>query len=178
MVHQALLNRATRFSAVAANVVMAHTVSTVVSIILALAGWGYWALVVGFVAQPLSMSVGAWILCRWAPSLPRRAPGTGAAVKFAMNVYSHFGFSYFMGNTDNLLVGWRFGAPALGFYKKAFDLFYLPANQLVAPICRRNSNAQPVKHDRAYYERHLLAGISFLAFLGMGIGADLLLAEI
>lgn len=38
---------------------------------------------------------------------PRRTPGTGASVKFAPNVYSHFAFSYFSGNMDNLLVGWR-----------------------------------------------------------------------
>ena len=176
VVHQALLNRATRFTAVAANVVVARAVSTVVSIILALAGWGYWALVVGFISLPLSMSVGVWILCRWTPSLPRRAPGTGAAVKFAMNVYSHYGFSYCMNNTDNMLVGWRFGAPALGFYKKAFDLFYLPVNQVVSPISAvAVATLSRFKNDRAYYQRHLLAGISFLAFSGMALGGDLTL---
>ena len=129
VVHVALLNRATRFTAVAANTVVARAVSVLVSIILALGGSGYWALVAGYIAQQLSMSVGAWIMCRWTPSLPRRAPGTAAAVKFAMNVYSHFGFNYFTGNTDNLLVGWRYGALGLGFYKKAFDLFtFLPTN--------------------------------------------------
>jgi O-antigen/teichoic acid export membrane protein len=51
-----------------------------------------------------------------------------------MNVYSHFAFSYLTRNTDNLLVGWRFGARALGFYKKAYDLFVLPETQLLAPL--------------------------------------------
>jgi O-antigen/teichoic acid export membrane protein len=32
-------------------------------------------------------------------------------------------FGYFTRNTDNLLVGRRFGASALGFYKKAYDVF-------------------------------------------------------
>ena len=48
-----------------------------------------------------------------------------------MNVYSHFAFSYLTRNTDNLLVGWRYGARALGFYKKAYDLFVIPQTQLV-----------------------------------------------
>jgi PST family polysaccharide transporter len=173
VVHQALLNRATRFTVVAGNIVVGNTVAVIVSILLALAGWGYWALVAGYVAQRVSISIGVWILCRWIPGLPRRVSGTAAAVKFAMNVYSRFSFSYFQGNTDNLLVGWRFGAPALGFYKKAFDLFYLPANQLMAPMnAVAISTLSRFRHDRAYYERHLLSGISCLAFVGMGIGAD------
>jgi O-antigen/teichoic acid export membrane protein len=173
VVHLALLNRATRFSAVAANTVVAYTVSVVVSIILALMGWGYWALVTGYIVQRISISIGAWIMCRWTPCLPRRVAGTAASVKFAMNVYWHFGFSYFTSNIDNLLVGWRYGAPTLGLYKKAFDLFYLPANQLLSPIAGiAIATLSRFKSDRAYYQRHLLAGISLLAFVGMGIGAD------
>lgn len=173
VVHLALLNRATRFTAVAANTAVARAVSVLVSIVLALGGSGYWALVAGYIAQQLSTSIGAWIMCRWTPSLPHRAPGTAAAAKFAMHVYSRFSFSYFTGNTDNLLVGWRYGAPALGFYKKAFDLFYLPANQLVSPMgAVAIATLSRFRRDRVYYQRHLLAGMSFLAFLGMGIGAD------
>lgn len=173
VVHQALLNRSTRFTVVAANTVVGNTLAVIVSILLALAGWGYWALVAGYVAQRISISIGAWILCSWIPGRPRRVPGTAAAMKFAMNVYSRFSFNYFMGNTDNLLVGWRFGAPALGFYKKAFDLFYLPANQLMSPMnAVAIATLSRFRNDRAYYQRHLLAGISFLAFVGMGVGAD------
>ena len=54
MIHLALLNRAMRFTAVSANGVVARSVYVIVSIILALAGWGYWALVAGNIAQQLS----------------------------------------------------------------------------------------------------------------------------
>jgi hypothetical protein len=47
---------------------------------------------------------------------------------------SHFVFSYLTRNMDNLLVGWRYGDRALGFNKKAYDLFVLPETQLLAPI--------------------------------------------
>lgn len=177
VVHLALLNRATRFTVVASNTVVGNTVAVIVSIALAMAGWGYRALVAGYVAQRISISVGAWILCRWIPGVPRRVSGTVAAIKFAMNVYSRFSFNYFTGNTDNLLVGWRFGASALGFYKKAFDLFYLPANQLMSPMnAVAIATLSRLRNDRAYYERYLLAGISCLAFVGMGIGADFTVA--
>jgi len=173
VIHLALLNRAMRFTAVSANNVVARAVSVIVSISLALAGWGYWALVAGNIAQQLSTSLGAWLMCRWTPRLPGRAPGTGATVKFALNVYSHFAFNYFAGNTDNLLVGWRYGAGALGFYKKAFDLFFIPVCQLLSPMgAVVVATLSRFSRDRTQYQRYFLSGMSVLAFLGMGIGAD------
>ncbi|OLB33767.1 MAG: hypothetical protein AUH11_20195 [Acidobacteria bacterium 13_2_20CM_57_17] len=176
VIHVALLNRAMRFTAVSANNIVSRVASVAVSITLALTGWGYWALVAGYVAQQISTSVGAWILCRWTPGLPRRVPGTGAAVRFATNVYSHFSFNYFALNTDNLLVGWRFGAQALGFYKKAFDIFFLPLCQLLSPISAVVvTTLSRFNREFDQYRRYLLAGISVLSFLGMAVGADLTL---
>jgi O-antigen/teichoic acid export membrane protein len=176
VIHLALLKRAMRFKSVSANRVFARVVSVVLSILAAIVGWGYWALVAGYIAQELSSSIGAWYLCRWIPRLPRRAPGTDSAVKFAANVCLRLGFSYSSGNIDNLLVGWRFGASALGFYKKAFDLFYLPANQLLSPMSAvAIGTLSRLNRDREQYQRYFLLGISVLAFLGMGIGADLTL---
>jgi O-antigen/teichoic acid export membrane protein len=94
-------------------------------------------------------------------------------LKFAMNVYSHFMFWYLTRNTDNVLVGWRFGAQALGFYKKAFDLFVLPQMQLLAPInAVAVSTLSRVSRDREQFQRYFLRAISVLALLGMGVGAD------
>jgi PST family polysaccharide transporter len=176
VIHLALLNRAMRFTVVSANGVVASTVCVVVSIVLAVAGWSYWALVAGNVARQLSLTVGAWIMCRWVPGRPRQLPGTGASVKFAINVYSRFSFNYFSGNTDNLLVGWRFGAGALGLYKKAFDLFYLPACQLLSPISAvAITTLSRFSRERVQYQRYFLSGMSVLALVSMGVGADLTL---
>jgi O-antigen/teichoic acid export membrane protein len=167
-----------RFTAVSTNNIVGRLVAVVVSILLALTGWGYWALVAGYIAQQLSMSVGAWILCRWTPGLPTRASDTNVAVKFAINVYSHFSLSYLAGNTDNLLVGWRYGAQALGFYKKAFDMFFLPLCQLLSPISAVVvTTLSRFNRERDQYQRYLLAGMSVLAFLGMAIGADFTLVS-
>jgi PST family polysaccharide transporter len=90
-----------------------------------------------------------------------------------MSVYSHFAFNYFTRNTDNLLVGWRYGAQVLGFYKKAYDLFVLAATQLLSPISAvAVSTLSRVSSDREQFRRYFLRAISVLALLGMGIGAD------
>ena len=176
VLHLALLKRAMKFSAVSVNDIVARVVSVGVSIGLAVAGLGYWALVAGAVALPLSQSIGAWALCRWLPKFPRRAPGTMSMVRFAMNTYSHCVVNYFTKNTDNLLVGWRFNAQALGFYKKAYDLFALPANQLLSPIAAVViTTLSRLNGDRAEYRRGFLRGLSILAFVGMGLSAELTL---
>jgi len=176
VLHLALLKRALHFSVASANDILSNVVSIVSSILLASAGWGYWALVAGAIVRQFVQSVGAWCLCRWIPSLPRRVIGTGSIVRFALNVYGRFSFNYITRNTDNLLVGWRFGPSSLGFYKKAYDLFVLPANQLLSPVQEvALSTLSRLDRGSMQYRRYFLNGLSILAFLGMGAGALLTL---
>src|SRR4029453_18466002 len=134
VVHLALLKRAMQFAAVSINDIVARAFSVGTSILLAVLGWGYWALVAGVIALPLTTCLGAWMLCRWLPGLPRRNTHTVPTIRFAMHTYGRFVASYLTWNLDNFLVGWRFGAAPLGYYKKAYDLFILPVNQLSSPL--------------------------------------------
>ena len=56
-----------------ANDLVARATSVIVSIALGWAAWGYWALVAGAIALPLTTCIGAWIRCRWMPGAPRRS---------------------------------------------------------------------------------------------------------
>ena len=177
VVHLALLKRAMRFSSVSANDIVARAVSVAVSVLLGWAGWGYWALVGGAIVLPLSQGVGAWYLCRWVPGLPRRhVTGTGSTLRFALNTYGRFGVNYATRNTDNLLIGLRFDARSLGFYKKAYDLFALSATQFVNSLTLVFVSAfSRVKRESDDYRRYLLGALTVMAFFGMGLGADLTL---
>jgi polysaccharide transporter, PST family len=176
VVHIALLKRALRFTITSAIDVAATIVSVVVSIALALTGWGFWALVAALIVRPVVQFFGAWSVCGWIPSLPRRVDGTGSVVRFALHVYGRFSFNYTTRNTDNLLVGWRFGSASLGFYKKAYDLFLLPANQLYIPVADVVlSTLSRLERGSAEYRRYFLNGLSILAFVSMGAGALLTL---
>ena len=177
VMHLALLKRGLRFSVVSANDLVARATAVAVSIVLGLAGWGYWALVAGAVALPLATAAGAWIRCSWIPGAPRRAPGTGQMIRFAMNTYGHFAANYCTRNLDNFLVGWFFGPASLGFYKKAYDLCVLPVAQLSDPL---NSVGMPVlsrlRDNPEQYRRYALRALSTLAFVGMALGAGLALS--
>ena len=172
-IHMGLLQRAMAFRAIAVINFAGQLSLVLVSIVLALAGLHYWALVWGSVTQTVVVAVGTWLVCRWLPSLPRKVDGTASGLAFAMNVYSHFAFAYWTRNTDNLLVGWRYGAQSLGFYKKAYDLFVLAENQLLSPISAvAVSTLSRVSSDREQFQRYFVRAISVLALIGMGVGAD------
>jgi O-antigen/teichoic acid export membrane protein len=172
-IHSGLLQRAMHFRTAAAISFAGQLLLVIVSIVLAKAGWHYWALVWGSVTQTVVTAAGAWWMCRWIPSRPGRASGTASGLRFAMNVYSHFAFGYLTRNADNLLIGWRYGARALGFYKRAYDLFVLPETQLLAPMSAVVvSTLSRVSRDREQFQRYFLRAISVLALVGMGIGVD------
>ena len=172
-IHMGLLQRAMQFRSTAIINFVGQVTLVIASIALAIAGWHYWALVWGIVTQSVVVAAGAWLMCRWIPRRPRSVAGTGSGLKFAMSVYSHFAFSYSTRNTDNLLVGWRFGAQSLGFYKKAYDLFVLPETQLLAPLSAVVvSTLSRVNGNREQFQRYFLRTIEVLALVGMGVGAD------
>jgi O-antigen/teichoic acid export membrane protein len=176
VIHLALLKRALCYSVTSANDVLAGIVSVVLMIVLAWGGYGYWALVAGTVVRPLFQAIGAFFLCRWMPSLPGRVEGTGAVVRFALHVYGRFTVNYCDRNMDNLLVGWRFGSDSLGLYKKAYDLFVLPANQLLLPVQEvALSTLSRLDRESSQYRRYFLNGLSILTFIGMALGAILTL---
>ncbi len=176
VIHLALLKRAMRFTVSSANDIVTLAVYTAVTILLASRGWGYWALVVGMVASQLSTTIGAWWLCRWIPSLPRRTGKTGGILRFAAKVYGQFGLRYSTRNVDNLLVGWGFNAAALGFYKKAYDLFALSASQLTAPLDNVALAAlSRLNQDPPRFRRYLASSLGMIAFVGLAVSADLTL---
>ena len=177
VIHLALLKRAMRFAATSTNDVVGRVVNTVVSILLALRGWGYWALVAGIVAQQLSMTVGAWWFCRMDSKLAaadrqdrRHGPVRGESLRAVQRSPTA------TQNIDNLLVGWRFNAVALGFYKKAYDLFALSASQLTAPLNNVALAAlSRLNQDPARFRRYLANSLGIIAFVGMAVSADLTL---
>jgi O-antigen/teichoic acid export membrane protein len=176
VVHLALLKRAMRFAATSTNDLVGRVVYTAVPILLAWRGWGYRALVAGIVAQQVSVTIGAWWLYRWIPSWPRRTGKTAAAIRFAAKVYGQQGLRYARGNMDNLLVGWRFNAAALGLYKKAYDLFALSASLLSGSLDNLALAAlSRVNQDPARFRRYLSTSLGVIAFVGMAVSADLTL---
>jgi PST family polysaccharide transporter len=132
--HLALLARNMQFYRISANNILATTTSTIMAIVLAWQGWGYWALVAKWVTLPLASAIGAWLLCQWRPGRPALSTGVRPMLTFAANTYGSFLLNYLSRNLDKVLIGWRYGSQSLGYYEKAYSFFVMPFNQLSSPL--------------------------------------------
>ncbi len=164
------------FYRINANEIVATLLSTIAAILLAWAGWGYWSLVTRRIAFPVSMAVGAWLLCSWRPGLPQSNAGVMPMLKFAAHTYGNFSMNYFSRNLDKVLLGWRHGAHSLGNYSNAYHLFVMPVNQLTIPLTNvAIATLSRLRDDHDKYLRYYLNAISVLAFIGMPLSAMLTL---
>ena len=74
--HSALLQRQMRFTAMAVISLASLLAGTVVAIVGAAIGYGYWALVASSVMSPLVASVGFWLATGWVPGRRAGAPAS------------------------------------------------------------------------------------------------------
>lgn len=132
--HQALLRRQMRFKALAVIEVVTMAVGIAVAIVMALMGFGYWALVGMTAAAGLTNAAMVWMLCDWRPGLPKRGSGVGGMLKFGGTLTGFNVMNYFTRNLDNVIVGAMLGAASLGLYSKAYGLLLLPIRQVNGPV--------------------------------------------
>ena len=132
--HQALLRRQMAFGKLAVVQLGASVLSILVAIVLAMAGFNYWALVAREVARSVFLALGSWIAFPWMPGRPRWHPQFKSMLFFGRDV-TVFNLLWFLAhNLDQILVGKLFGATALGLYRQGINLVLAPVTQLYYPI--------------------------------------------
>ena len=152
----ALLIREMRFGRSAIATLSGALATFVISAVLALQGWSYWALVVGTLSGGILTTVLLNSLSGWRPGRPRRGTGVRSMLRYGLNLTAFDFVNYFARNLDNILIGKFAGADALGLYSRAYNLLMFPITNLRGPI---NSVAFPAlsrlqKHPvefRQYY---------------------------
>jgi PST family polysaccharide transporter len=172
--HQALLRRQMRFGRIALIDIAALGTGIGAAIVCAWQGMGYWALVAMHLGTACVTLIGAWLLCRWVPSRPRRTADVGGLLGFGANLFGFNLLNYFSKAADHLLLGWRWGRQPLGLYHNARRLMQLPLTQLNAPMTQVALPAlsrvadQPDRYRAAYVrfvDKILLLALPGIAFL-------------
>ncbi|MCZ2817755.1 lipopolysaccharide biosynthesis protein [Modestobacter sp. VKM Ac-2984] len=119
------------------RLVLADTVSPIcglaAALAAALAGAGFWALVVQQLVQYAVMMTMVLAAGRWLPGRPDRREPMSGLLRFGWHLVSTQLIGYAGNNIDTLVVGLRFGAVPLGLYNRAFQLLMTPLNQLRGP---------------------------------------------
>lgn len=132
--HWALLRRQMRFAAIAGLETTADYAGFASAIALALAGEGYWALVVQRLVSPAVLLVGSWLVCRWRPARPAPAQGVSELLRFGASVTGSGLATALARSLDQILIGWLWGPAVLGLYERTSRLLLLPVNTFNAPV--------------------------------------------
>lgn len=132
--HAALLRRHMRFGELAIIQIVSQFLSVVVTIILALYGFRYWALVGGILVGSLITLLLTYYFCPWVPGRIQKKSGTRNMLRFGGHLTGANFVGYLSRNADNILIGRFIGVDALGVYGRAYSLFMMPISQIRAPI--------------------------------------------
>lgn len=130
------INRKMRFLALSATDVVPQVLAFSVAIGVALSVPSYWALV----AQQLTVSVAGLVmtvaLSRWRPSWPRRGVSLRSQVRFGSSLFATNILTYGVNNSQTIMIGATYGAVAVGYFSRAYQLMALPLTQVVAPLTK------------------------------------------
>lgn len=128
--------RQLRFRWLAAGDVSAQFLGMIVAVAAAFAGAGYWAVVLQQVTVALVTLIVVVIAARWFPGMPSRSADMKPLIAFGTNTLGVQLVNFASSNADSILIGRVWGASALGFYDRAWQIFRIPLLQIAAPMTR------------------------------------------
>jgi PST family polysaccharide transporter len=141
------------------------------AIVLALLGYGAWALVGSQLGQRFVRST-LLVRAQPHPKYPRLGPEIRELLRFGSGFTLARGFNYIAFQGDNFVVGRVLGVSALGFYGRAFKLMMFPVTyfaiivtKVLFPVMAR-LQAEPGRLRSAYY-----TGSSIIAMVSAPLSA-------
>jgi O-antigen/teichoic acid export membrane protein len=153
--HQALLRRRMQFTALGLTQIVSSMLSTAFAILIALKGYGYWALVWREVVKGSLLMAGTWMCCFWIPSLPNRNFPVGHLVSFAKHITGFNLFVFASASLDQILIGKFHGPGELGGYRQASQLIFAPISQIYMAFCRVAEPAlSSIQDDPERYKKY------------------------
>lgn len=163
--HQALLQRQMKLATIGVIQLGSTVISTVIAIILALKGYGYWALVWREISRSFFIALGTWTCCPWTPNFPKKNIKIGHMLSFGRHIAGFNVIVFLSASLDQILIGKLYGPGQLGLYRQAYYLIFFPVMQLATPISRVTEPALSFLQDdpdryRKFYKK-MLTTLSF-----------------
>lgn len=172
-VQNAVMQRELRYRSLAIRTLAAAVLGGVAAVVLALFGYGVWALVA---YQLIYAFVGVLLLWRassWRPRFGFSPPHFREMFLFGVNIFAVNVIDVVNKRSDQFLIGWHLGASALGYYSVATRFYLALMSIFVAPLSRVASSTlsrmqdQPAQFLNAFYKTvELASAFAFPAFAG------------
>ena len=121
--HLALLRRTMQFGRIAKIQLLGSLAGIVTAIVLAIGGYGYWALVARPIVNAACVAAGAWLACPWRPGLPAFDNEVRPMVRFGLHVVG-FSVTYTIAKAvDRIALGLFYRPDQVGYYQNAITLY-------------------------------------------------------
>ncbi|MCC5894500.1 MAG: lipopolysaccharide biosynthesis protein [Alkalibacterium sp.] len=133
VVPQSLLLKEKNFKLVNITTISGAVVSGIISIILALLGFSYYAMIVGNTAKAFTMFMVFYFNTETKISLKFSWAPLKKIYAFSRNQFLFNFINYFSRNLDNLLIGRYFSSTALAYYDRAYQVSLYP-NQVLTSV--------------------------------------------
>jgi len=173
IVPEALLRKELKFAKVAGCEAAQAVTGALASLALAIAGKGYWALVLGNLTGVAIQT--ALILASRRPGVSRPRPsGIGAAVSFSRDVLASRLLWYVYDNADFLVAGKMLGTAQLGAYRLAWTFASMPLDKIVSLVGHVTPAVLAAVQDKPSelrrYVLRISEAVSFAVFpIGVGL---------
>jgi O-antigen/teichoic acid export membrane protein len=121
--HLAFLRRTMQFGKIAKIQIISTLLGTIIAVLIAANGYGYWALVLRPIVTTLGVAIGAWFLCGWRPGFPVVDGEVKSMIRFGLHVVS-FSVVYTLGRAiDRVALGLFYRPGDVGYYQNATTLY-------------------------------------------------------
>lgn len=131
---QSLQLRETKFQTVALRQVLDTAVGGITGIILALAGFGVWALVGEYLVGSLVGTLLLYYKSPWRPRFVFHYPALVEMWQYSSPLAGAQLFTFLSRNTDTLLIGRFLDAASLGFYNIGYQFVLMPLMYITRPL--------------------------------------------
>lgn len=178
-IHTARITRGFGYRAIAMRSLAANLVAGAVSVVLALTGWGLWALVIQRVVAEAVLTLASWVAFPWRPRFAFNVGRARDLLGYGVHVTAT-GLIFTLGaRAHELILGAAAGLAVVGFLRIGFRVQELilqfavrPFSQVASPtFAKLRSDRDRLRHGYLRLQQ-TCAAIACPAFLGIGAVGD------
>jgi len=165
-IQQSLLRKEMKFKELFNINIISTILYGVITIILALNNFGVHALVYGFIAKNIVVTLLITLYYKWFPSVFFSFNMIKDLLDFGIYVFGTSFINYFNRNLDYLLIGRFLGSEALGYYTLAYKLMLVPVRKIGGVI---NNTFLPafseIKDNKLSIKKYYLNVLGLIALI-------------
>lgn len=162
----ALLLKAMNFKALFKVNIMSSIAYGVVSISLALKGFGVRSLVIGLFVRQVVHLISVYMFNPFTPRFLFSIRSVENSFRFGIYVFGERIVNYFIGNLDYIIIGRLLGAEALGYYTLAYNLMLVPIAKIAGAVRRVVFPAfSKVQDDNERMKRGYLKVVRYISLI-------------